>query len=164
MKKRNHFNQKTPRPATTMPPRRKKPKAPVAAVPRPSHPDLQRVMGDFHSIHGVAVNHVGRTHGRIMGILGQAAPNERKVHALQRSGDCVAVEAFMQDLFKNPVVVLVWEDPDPRVPDMIAMVAKGSRLLAEAATYGKPDPAVVALGVPTKQRGEDLARLYGDWP
>lgn len=126
--------------------------------------DLERVFGDFYSIHEIAVGHVGRTHSLRMTILRDAVANKAKHDALVATGDRVAIDRFVREFFRNPVIVFVWQDPDPRVPDMIAMVAQGSNLVAAARTYRRHDPPIVALEVQSKEEGELLARLFGDWP
>ena len=47
---------------------------------------------------------------------------------------------------------------------MIPMVARGSHLVAAARTYRRHDPPFVALEVQSKDEGEQLARIFGDWP
>lgn len=130
----------------------------------PRDMDLGRVMGDFHSIHRQAVDHIGRTHSLRVEVLRKAAENQAILDGLVRRGDRVAIEEFTQSIFRHGVVVVVWEDADPQVPDVHVMIAKGSNDVMAAKVYRRQDPSFVAIEVPDKDRGEILARLYGDWP
>lgn len=130
----------------------------------PRHTDFDRVMGDFRSIHANAVDHIGRSHSLRVEVLRKAAENKAILDGLIRRGDRFAIEAFVQGIFQNDVVVLVWEDADPRAPDMHVMIGKGSNDVLVAKVHRRQDPGFVALEMTDRRRAEIFAKLYGDWP
>ena len=118
----------------------------------------------FSKVHDLAVDLIVMSDKMRIDTLKIARSSLAKLESWLKRGARFNIEDYVQRIFLADIVVVAWEDGNPRRPDMHVLVGKGSAAIVSHAIDKSEVPAFIVIGAPDRPRAEFLVRLYGDWP